>query len=66
VNIWNGLNLGEMMNSYDLIKKLQSLSENNKKKEIVIFAENGLEMEPTIKFLMDTYGETTDKMVITY
>jgi len=54
------------MNSYDLIKKLQLLSENNKKKEIVIFAENGLEMEPTIKFLTSNYGETTDKMVITY
>ena len=51
----------------DFIKELNSLSEENKKKGVIIFAPNGLAFKPVIKFIGEHHGgRVENKMCITY
>jgi hypothetical protein len=56
------------MNVNDLIKELQSISENKRKMPVVVVCPNGLEVEPKIKLGMKDnllFGEV-NRIVVTW
>ena len=63
--------MSEYMNTNDLIRKLQSISEEKRKLPIIIRCPNGLEVEPKIKlkfkdFTHPILGGELESIMIAY